>query len=379
MWPYWFLFGLFAVGALLTPPDYRWSKPMGVVLLFGALLITIMVGLRYETGTDWGNYQRQWIAAQRLTLGDLITVHNGDAGFYTLMFLLRAVGLQYWTLNVICAAIFTWGLFKFARRLPNPWLAIAVAAPYLIIVIAMSATRQATALGFVFLAIVAFSERRTRAFLGWTAAATLFHASAILTLPFAGLSFARTKFQAILICAAIVILGWFTLGSPLAMYSMKYFNDTVQSSGLIYRVAMSSIAAALFLITVRPRIPLAEHERSLWRNYSLFALAAIVVAILYPSRSRAHLPLPAADFRSLDGSVRFPARGAGAADRGNSLLPGRNPLRLSELRSERGELHPVPNLLAGFRRFLTRRAALSPLHIGRRAGPHSRLRSAPGR
>jgi hypothetical protein len=283
MWPYWFLFGFFAVGALLTPPDYRWSKPMGVVLLFGALLITIMVGLRYETGTDWGNYQRQWIAAQRLTLGDLITVHNGDAGFYTLMFLLRAVGLQYWTLNVICAAIFTWGLFKFARRLPNPWLAIAVAAPYLIIVIAMSATRQATALGFVFLAIVAFSERRTRAFLGWTAAATLFHASAILTLPFAGLSFARTKFQAILICAAIVILGWFTLGSPLAMYSMKYFNDTVQSSGLIYRVAMSSIAAALFLITVRPRIPLAEHERSLWRNYSLFALAAIVVAILYPT------------------------------------------------------------------------------------------------
>jgi hypothetical protein len=283
MWPYWFLFGFFAVGALLTSPDYRWSKPMGVVLLVGALLVTVMVGLRYETGTDWGNYQRQWIAAQRLTLGDLITVHNGDAGFYTLMFLLRSVGLEYWMLNLICAAIFTWGLFAFARRLPNPWLAIAVAAPYLIIVIAMSATRQATALGFVFLAIVAFSERRTRAFLGWTAAATLFHASAILTLPFAGLSFARTKFQAILICAAIVVLAWFTLGSPLAMYSMRYFNDTVQSSGLIYRVAMSSIAAALFLVTVRPRIPLANHERSLWRNYSLFALVAIVVAILYPT------------------------------------------------------------------------------------------------
>jgi hypothetical protein len=283
MWPYWTLFGFFAIGALLTPPDYRWSKPMGVALLFGALVVIVMVGLRYDTGTDWGNYQRQWIAAQRLTLGDLITVHNGDAGFYTLMFLLRTVGLQYWTLNLICAAIFTWGLFAFARRLPNPWLAIAVAVPYLIIVIAMSATRQATALGFVFLALIAFSERRTRAFLGWTAAATLFHASAILTLPFAGLSFARTKFQAVLICAAIAILGWFTLGSPLAMYSVRYFNDTVQSSGLIYRVAMSSIAAVLYLVTIRPRIPLAPHERSLWRNYSLFALAAIVAAILYPT------------------------------------------------------------------------------------------------
>lgn len=283
MWPYWALFGFFALAAFLTRPDYRWSKPLGVALLFGAFVVTIMLGLRYQTGTDWPNYLRQWNAAQHLTLGDLITVHNGDAGFYTLMFLLRTVGLQYWSLNLICAAIFTWGLFTFARRLPNPWLAVAVAAPYLIVVIAMSATRQATALGFVFLALVALLERRTRAFLGWTALATLFHSSAILTLPFAGLSFARTRFQAILIFAAIGILGWFTLGSPFAMYSTRYLNETVQSSGLIYRVAMSAIAAVLYLVTIRKRIPLPDHERSLWRNYSLFALAAIAVAILYPT------------------------------------------------------------------------------------------------
>ena len=283
MWPYWTLFGFFALGTLLARPDFRASKPLGVPLLFGAVIIVIFVGLRYHTGTDWTTYQRQWLAAQHLTLGDLITIHNGDAGFYTLMFVLRSIGLEYWSLNVICAMIFTWGLFTFARRLPSPWLAVAIAAPYLIIVIAMSATRQATALGFVFLALVAFAERRTRAFLGWSAAATLFHASAVLTLPFAGLSFARTRFQAFLIMLVIGILAWFTLGSPFQMYSTRYFNETVQSSGLVYRVAMSSIAGVLFLTTVRPRIALPPHERSLWRNYSLFALAAIVAAIMFPT------------------------------------------------------------------------------------------------
>jgi hypothetical protein len=137
MWPYWILFGFFAAGALLARPDLRRSKPLGVPLLFGALAIVIFVGLRYKTGTDWGNYQRQWVEAESLTLDSLITIHNGDAGFYTLMWLLKSAGAEYWVLNLICAAIFTFGLFAFAKRLPNPWLAIAVAVPYLVIVIAM--------------------------------------------------------------------------------------------------------------------------------------------------------------------------------------------------------------------------------------------------
>ena len=283
MWPYWILFGFFAAGALLAGPDLRRSKPLGVPLLFGALAIVIFVGLRYKTGTDWGNYQRQWVEAESLTLDSLITIHNGDAGFYTLMWLLKSAGAEYWVLNLICAAIFTFGLFAFAKRLPNPWLAIAVAVPYLVIVIAMSATRQATALGFVFLALIAFSKRKTPAFLGWSAAATLFHASAILTLPFAGLSFARTRFQALLLVLAIVLLAWFTLGSPLEMYSIRYFNETVQSTGLLYRVAMNSLAAFLYFLIIRPRVGLEDHERSLWRNYSLFALAALAVAAVVPT------------------------------------------------------------------------------------------------
>jgi hypothetical protein len=246
-------------------------------------VIVIFVGLRYRTGVDWGGYLRQWVGAEKLTLSELVTVHNGDAGFYTLMWTLKQAGLGFWSLNLICAAIFTTGLIAFARRLPNPWLAVAIAVPYLVIIIAMSATRQATALGFVFLALVAFSDRRTRAFLGWTAAATLFHASAILTLPFAGLSFAKNRFQAFLLGVAIAFLAWFTLGSPFTIYSRRYVQETIQSSGLIYRVAMSAIAALLYFLIIRKRVALPDHERSLWRNYSLFALAAVAAAAVFPT------------------------------------------------------------------------------------------------
>lgn len=282
MWPYWMLFGLFALGALLTAPDFRRSKPIGVPLLFGALVIVIFVGLRYDTGTDWANYLRHWREAENLSLDRLISLH-GDPGFYTLMWLLRRVDAGFWVLNLICAAIFTWGLLAFAKRLPNPWLAIAVAVPYLIIVIAMSGTRQATALGFIFLALVAFTRRNTRAFLGWSAAATLFHASAILTVPFAGLSFTRNRFQALLLGLAIVFLAWFTLGSPLALYSRRYLTEGLPSAGLIYRVGMTSVAALLYFIAVQRRVGLEQHERTLWRNYSLFALAGIGIAVAFPT------------------------------------------------------------------------------------------------
>ena len=283
MWPYWIFFGFFALGALLARPDFRDPKPLGVLLLLGALITVLFVGLRYYVGADWPTYRQQFVDANDLTLIDLIAFHKGDAGFYTLMFLLRMMGLHYWALNIVCAAIFTWGLFRFARRLPNPWLAVTVAVPYLTIAIAMSATRQSTALGFVFLALVAYAERRTRGFLGWSAAAVLFHTSAILTVPFAGLSFAKTKFQAILIVVAIGVLGWLVLGSPFQGYSMRYLNESVQSTGLIFRVGMSAVAAVLFLTTVRQRIGMAPHERSLWTNYSLFALAAMALAVAYPT------------------------------------------------------------------------------------------------
>ncbi len=43
------------------------------------------------------------------------------------------------------------GLVQFCRKQPLPWLALAVAAPFIIIVVGMGYTRQSVALGFILL------------------------------------------------------------------------------------------------------------------------------------------------------------------------------------------------------------------------------------
>src|SRR5215207_7514459 len=121
--------------------------------------------MRYWTGVDWSTYLRTWDAAGAISLPTLLQTFGGDPAFYTLLWFLRQSGLEYWSLNLVCAAVFTAGLVCFARRLPNPWLAAFIGVPYLGIVIAMSGTRQATAIGLVFFALLAFFKRRLIIFL----------------------------------------------------------------------------------------------------------------------------------------------------------------------------------------------------------------------
>jgi len=283
MLPYLVFFGLFALGSLMTRPDLRSYKPVGPLLIAGAILVAVMIGLRDRVGVDWANYLQIWAAAGRLSLGRLISAYGSDPAFYALTWVMRGAGLPFWMLNLLCAAIFTWGLFAFARMMPNPWLAVAAAIPYLVIVVAMSGVRQATAIGFLFLALRAFRRLRTGAFLGWVAAAAAFHASAILVVPFAGLSLARSRFQSLVLLTVTLIAGYFLLGSSFDQYAGDYLSGrSVESSGAIFRVAMSALAAALFFTFYR-QLPLDEHERILWRNFALLALASVPLLMIVPS------------------------------------------------------------------------------------------------
>ena len=282
MLPYWLLFAMFAVGAL-GARAYRRDEPM-IAFWFAGLIVTLMIGLRYKVGVDWANYVEIWDGAAISDFGRFLASYGGDRIFYTLVWLMRQSGLPFWLLNLLCAIIFTSGLLRFARMQPNPWLAVAVAVPYLIIVIAMSGIRQAAGLGFVFHALVAFRDRRTAAFLAFVAAGAAFHASAVLILPFAGLSFAKTRFQAFVLMLLIVAGGYFVLGSTFGEYSRDYLTGEVmlQSSGTVYRVAMSVLAAVVFFL-LRKRLQLQPHEFSLWRNFAIAAFLSIPLMIVMPS------------------------------------------------------------------------------------------------
>jgi hypothetical protein len=282
MYPYWLFFGIFAFGSVLNSAEPRRRRRLGALWL-GLLVIAFMIGLRYRVGVDWENYRIIWNLAAQSTMEQFLEIYGGDPGFYALTWWLRNADAPFWGLNLVCGAVFSWGLVRFASLQANPVLAIAVAIPYLVIVIAMSGTRQATAIGFVFLALVAFTHRNTLAFLGWMATAALFHASSTLLVPLAGLSFAKSRLQAAALVVAMAFVGYFALGSAFGEYGNDYLaNAELQSSGTPFRIAMSVLPAALFML-YRHRLPIPPHEWTLWRNMSWLAFASVPLFLIVPS------------------------------------------------------------------------------------------------
>ncbi len=272
---YWLFFGVFAIGALFSRGNASGKKRLGS-LAVALVLITLMIGLRWDVGTDWDVYLRWWNQAGYMSLDGHWRSTRSDVGFSSLMWIFRNAGAPYWLFNVFMAAIFATALVVFSRAQANPWLAVAVAVPWLVFVVAMSGIRQATAVGCVFFAIEAFRRRLGLKFLLCMALAASFHASAILFLPLAGLSFARSRLTAFLLIAVTAIAGYYFLSGTFNVYSERYLSRAVESAGTIFRIVMTVVPALAYLALQR-YFPAEPHERSLWRNLSLASLIAIPI------------------------------------------------------------------------------------------------------
>jgi hypothetical protein len=282
MIPYWILFAVYAVGAFVYQPS---SVPgqRNVMPFFwvAGICLALMIGLRWEIGVDWGNYARMY--EEMRWLGPDGVFGKGDPLFYFPMQLFRKAGLHISYFMMACAAIFTIGLCTFSARQPNPWLAVLVAVPFLVIGTAMSGVRQATAIGFVFLALNAFQDRNPLRFLLWTACAAGIHASAIILLPLAGLSFARSRLQAGALVAVMGVMAFIVLRGSFQQYADDYLIEReLDSAGVLYRLAMSIIPALIFLIFSK-KFLVEARQKTLWRNFSLLAVLSVPILFVIPS------------------------------------------------------------------------------------------------
>ena len=124
---YWLLIGYFAVGAILVRPRAdRRSGP--IMLASGSLLVALAIGLRYQVGADWETYKFLFSYVKYTSLARLLTI--GDPGYQLLNWAVQRIGAEIWVVNLVCGAIFAFGLFRFARAQPDPWLTVVVAIPY---------------------------------------------------------------------------------------------------------------------------------------------------------------------------------------------------------------------------------------------------------
>lgn len=238
------------------------------------LLLTVVIGFRYKVGGDWGNYFRYLFSAYNLTFADLGRLE--DPGYWALNILSTQLGWGMAGVNTFGAFIFSIGLVLFCRSLPRPWLALACAMPYLVTVVAMGYTRQAIALGLVMVGFVMLGRQRFVVFSLWVLAGALFHKSAVVLIPIAGLTISKNRFLTWSLVAGASALGYVTLLQDSASRLLDTYEDqNIASSGAFIRLLMNAVPAVLFLL-YRKRFALAPGEKELWLSFSLLAIGMFI-------------------------------------------------------------------------------------------------------
>lgn len=279
---YWALFGFFAVGTLMTRPVQPGVNNRQPILVLGAILTAVIIGLRYKVGADWRSYEFMFTYAARSDLARVLEL--GDPGYQVLNWTVQQLGGELWLVNLMGGAIFVWGLLRFCRAQPDPWLAAAIAVPYLVIVVAMGYTRQAIALGILMAGLAQFQRGgSTVRFAIYVAVAALFHKTAVVAFPLVALASSRNRFLNLLIAiAASILLYDMFLGDSMDKFIQHYISQGYSSQGAGIRVAMNLVAAFALWIAGR-RMQFTETEWKLWRNFSLAALGFLVLLIVLPS------------------------------------------------------------------------------------------------
>jgi hypothetical protein len=279
--PYWLLFAFFAAGATLGP-GRRQPQRTSLLLILGAVIIAIMIGLRYEVGADWKTYEFLFSYARYADLGRVLRI--GDPGYQTLNWAVQRLGGEVWLVNLVCGVIFSWGLYRFARSQPDPWLTFVVAIPYLVVVVAMGYSRQAVAIGVLMAGLASFIRGGSiLRFALYVGVAALFHKTAVIVLPLAIFASQRNRLINVIagVAGAYLLYSLF-LSDSVEGFVRNYIDTEYSSQGALIRVVMNLVPAIIFF-TGRRRLAFGATEGKIWFYFSLASLAMPILLFLLPS------------------------------------------------------------------------------------------------
>ena len=283
MFQYWVLFSILAAGSFQAVRRRSWMAPTTPLLALAGRVTALMIGLRYDVGADWGNYEEIFRTITYVEdLGTAMTL--SDPGYAALNWIAARIGVDIWFVNLICGGIFTWGLLRFARRQPNPWLAMAIAVPYLVIVVAMGYSRQGVAIGIVLAAFAVLDRTSPLRIVAYVVAAAAFHKSALVVLPLVALSLGRQNVlvAAVLGVAAALLYYQFVDAYTADAFMSTYLEAQYSSQGAWVRVGMNLVPAVIFLAFSK-RFGLSPREETLWRFMSYAAILCLLLLIFTAS------------------------------------------------------------------------------------------------
>lgn len=249
MIPYWFLFLIPVFGTLQLIRVNIQSQNFG--FLFFSIVAILMIGLRYEIGADWFAYMEYYEISRNISFLEALQI--SDPGYMAINWLSAKFNLGIWGVNLFCASVFVYGLIKFCKQQPLSWLALLVATPYLLVVVAMGYTRQATAMGFVFLAFLAWIEGNLIKYVILIIFSSLFHISALVMLvlaPFINSKYSLFKKLLIISLFSIILLAILIESFHLIIwkYSTYIEEKLFDSKGGLIRIIMNAIPSIILLV-----------------------------------------------------------------------------------------------------------------------------------
>jgi hypothetical protein len=276
---YWLMFLLPACATFFRVRTARAAVLYGWATTW--LVLTLLIGYRYQVGGDWSSYLEHY--EMNYYLGFWEAVQRFDPAHGAINWLTYQMEWGVYGTNLIYGAIFSLGLVAFCRAQPRPLLALAVAVPYLVIVVGMGYSRQGVAIGLAFFALLALADRNTPKFVMYVAFAALFHKTAVVLIPIAALaSTERKAWTAAWVGATAVLFYFLYLQEAADSLVSGYVEAKMASDGGAIRVAMNAVPAVLFLLN-RKRFRLEKAELALWTWISLIALLFVPILVLSPS------------------------------------------------------------------------------------------------
>ena len=251
-------------------PSVNWPTIWRIMFV----VLVLMIGLRHQVGGDWYNYASNFITVSRYSYEEVLKL--GDPGYNLLTWSAARYNFGMYFVNTTCAVIFAWGLVTFCLAQPRSWLALTVAIPYMVIVVAMGYTRQGVSIGLGMLGLVALSDRKMLTFAFFIVIAASFHKTAVILMPLAALANSKNRWISIAWVGLFsIVLSYLFLQESVDALKVSYIDVQIQSAGAAIRVFMNAIPAGLFIL-FRQRFEMAKCEKSFWIWMSLIALAFVV-------------------------------------------------------------------------------------------------------
>lgn len=272
--PYYLILLMAAAPALssgMKMPGIGWT-------LFGIILL-IFVGLRHEVGGDWEGYL---MIADRLRDQTFIGLfEHGEVAFNFIVWASVHLGLDIYGANVVTTALFLFGLFKYCKKQVNPWLAIFTALPFLVIVIAMSANRQAAAIGITLLVLAGWNESSVYKKILWIFFAGMFHTSAIIFVVFIIIDSKISLFKKLMLSAVLflTVTVFLSGNEAVSRYENSYIveSNTNFAAGALQQIILNAFPALIFLIMSRKR-----HFRNEIPYWNIIFFMSVLSIILIP-------------------------------------------------------------------------------------------------